>query len=495
MAPFSYRHSRSNRRRSTSLVAALTAIAVVGAPSVALAAPGHDQAIASSVRSASKSAAAPVRAPEPFQREAVPTEPTSQPKPAPVPAAPEPVPAAPLGDAGADATLGAASVPAANAGPALVTEEADPAAADPPPADPTADDAQATASAVTPAPTTAVAQAEAPAPTPDGRPDPNPAAPSTPGPDPAGPVNPGAALGDRSGPADGADLRAPAPSTPAAEAEPPVAESELTETPAQILPPDVSGSIEVQLATTVGAVRTPKGSQPVIAPPTEKPPAAGAPVDSDDDDAKESMDPASPPSLSKEVGDAQLTWVGGGGLPAVGVVDPAAPVETPPVSADEPIAAVATTGASASLIAPVRVPAAAAAAPVVALPSLEPRPDHLRPAASASRAAEASGPAIAAFAAPSPAVYVTLAAPTAAASSSSPSTPRVQRVRQAAGKVADLAQGARVATETAARSPWLPIGLLVIAFLYILGQRAMDRGSKLSYAGRVGDPDDELIEL
>jgi hypothetical protein len=31
--------------------------------------------------------------------------------------------------------------------------------------------------------------------------------------------------------------------------------------------------------------------------------------------------------------------------------------------------------------------------------------------------------------------------------------------------------------------------------LYLIGQRALDRGSKLSYAGRPGEPDDELIEL
>jgi hypothetical protein len=45
------------------------------------------------------------------------------------------------------------------------------------------------------------------------------------------------------------------------------------------------------------------------------------------------------------------------------------------------------------------------------------------------------------------------------------------------------------------RSPWLPFGLLAMALLYLLGQRALDRGAKLSYAGRTGEPDDELIEL
>jgi len=48
---------------------------------------------------------------------------------------------------------------------------------------------------------------------------------------------------------------------------------------------------------------------------------------------------------------------------------------------------------------------------------------------------------------------------------------------------------------TAGRSIWLPIGVLVALALYLVGQRALDRGSKLAYAGRPGEPDDELIEL
>ncbi len=38
-------------------------------------------------------------------------------------------------------------------------------------------------------------------------------------------------------------------------------------------------------------------------------------------------------------------------------------------------------------------------------------------------------------------------------------------------------------------------GLLIAAGLYLLGQRRLDRGSKLRYAGRSGDGDDELIDL
>lgn len=59
---------------------------------------------------------------------------------------------------------------------------------------------------------------------------------------------------------------------------------------------------------------------------------------------------------------------------------------------------------------------------------------------------------------------------------------------------AGVASAAKVAV-AASRSPWLPIGLLAVAAIYILGQRAMDRGSKLSYAGRSGEPDDEIIEI
>jgi hypothetical protein len=47
----------------------------------------------------------------------------------------------------------------------------------------------------------------------------------------------------------------------------------------------------------------------------------------------------------------------------------------------------------------------------------------------------------------------------------------------------------------ATRSPWLPVAVLLAAGLYLLGQRRLDRGRKLSYAGRPGEPDDEFIEL
>lgn len=45
------------------------------------------------------------------------------------------------------------------------------------------------------------------------------------------------------------------------------------------------------------------------------------------------------------------------------------------------------------------------------------------------------------------------------------------------------------------RSIWLPVGVLVAAILYLLGQRLLDRGRKLSHAGGPGEPDDDLIEI
>jgi hypothetical protein len=51
------------------------------------------------------------------------------------------------------------------------------------------------------------------------------------------------------------------------------------------------------------------------------------------------------------------------------------------------------------------------------------------------------------------------------------------------------------AVATATRSGWLPFGVVLAAVLYLLGQRRLDRGRKLAYAGRPGEPDDEFIEL
>jgi hypothetical protein len=51
------------------------------------------------------------------------------------------------------------------------------------------------------------------------------------------------------------------------------------------------------------------------------------------------------------------------------------------------------------------------------------------------------------------------------------------------------------AVADAGRSPWLPVVLLLAIVAYVLGQRLMDGGAKLSHAGHGDEPDDELIEL
>jgi hypothetical protein len=57
------------------------------------------------------------------------------------------------------------------------------------------------------------------------------------------------------------------------------------------------------------------------------------------------------------------------------------------------------------------------------------------------------------------------------------------------------AHGVARAVIGAGRSPWLPIALLLAIVAYVLGQRLMDGGAKLSHAGHGDEPDDELIEL
>ena len=78
----------------------------------------------------------------------------------------------------------------------------------------------------------------------------------------------------------------------------------------------------------------------------------------------------------------------------------------------------------------------------------------------------------------------------------SPAPPRGRRAvsHRAPQMVVGMRTAARAAV-VVSRSPWMSGGLLLAALLYLLGQRAMDRGAKLSYAGRPGEPDDELIEL
>ena len=62
-----------------------------------------------------------------------------------------------------------------------------------------------------------------------------------------------------------------------------------------------------------------------------------------------------------------------------------------------------------------------------------------------------------------------------------PSTPPLERLRDVA--------------VAAGRSIWLPLGLMIALFAYLLGQRLLDGGAKLASAGRSATPDDEIIEL
>jgi hypothetical protein len=61
--------------------------------------------------------------------------------------------------------------------------------------------------------------------------------------------------------------------------------------------------------------------------------------------------------------------------------------------------------------------------------------------------------------------------------------------------IAPVVSGATETVVAVGRSPWLLVGVLIAAFLYLVGQRRIDGGSRLSHAGRPGDPDDEQIEL
>ena len=73
--------------------------------------------------------------------------------------------------------------------------------------------------------------------------------------------------------------------------------------------------------------------------------------------------------------------------------------------------------------------------------------------------------------------------------------PRVHHRSPVAGIPPAAARGVVRAVTDAGRSPWLPIALLLATVAYVLGQRLMDGGAKLSHAGHGDEPDDELIEL
>ena len=73
--------------------------------------------------------------------------------------------------------------------------------------------------------------------------------------------------------------------------------------------------------------------------------------------------------------------------------------------------------------------------------------------------------------------------------------PRVHHRSRVTGIPHAAARGVVRAVADAGRSPWLPIALLLATVAYLLGQRLMDGGAKLSHAGHGDEPDDELIEL
>ena len=75
------------------------------------------------------------------------------------------------------------------------------------------------------------------------------------------------------------------------------------------------------------------------------------------------------------------------------------------------------------------------------------------------------------------------------------STVTPERVKRIVERVSPPAAAAAKVAVDAGRSPWFPAGLLIATILYLLGQRRLDRGAKLKYAGRSGDADDEMIEL
>jgi hypothetical protein len=185
------------------------------------------------------------------------------------------------------------------------------------------------------------------------------------------------------------------------------------------------------------------------------------------------------------------------------VADPATPA-TPAAPGTPP-----TPATPAAPAAPVR-----SAAPVDPATPASPAPAGAASSAPAQRAAdgaaqrragsretEAPVPS-AATSPPSPDAAAADVAPSAATPVATPDAPAAgastERARAARSHAPEPQRPASAVTKvlsTATRSPWLPVGVVLAAVLYLLGQRRLDRGRKLSYAGRPGEPDDEFIEL
>ena len=226
------------------------------------------------------------------------------------------------------------------------------------------------------------------------------------------------------------------------------------------------------------------------------------PSGDDEDEGEEGIDPseifgpAFPPGFWDDYDGPRLTWMGGlGAVP--GATAPADPAAAPAVTIDA-----ATAGAEAP-VAPTTLPGPAAVAPdilpVLSQPPLRGRGDA--PPESLLADPPPAPPVRAIPVASSTRFTAEVIAAATRTRGDRPAPAEAVTSAVAGTAKATASAAARTAKVTAAgavkagKSPWLPFGLLALALLYLLGQRAMDRGSKLSYAGRPGEPDDELIEL
>jgi hypothetical protein len=213
-------------------------------------------------------------------------------------------------------------------------------------------------------------------------------------------------------------------------------------------------------------------------------PSSPAPTDAPaEPEPTEVIDPTLPPSTPPMLDGSDLAGGDMGDGPRSDAVAPAA-VPSSPENPSEVAAAVATD------------PPASAPAPAAAAPAPEPvaavrrAPSHARAGVSIVRRPPAAFVRLSTVLPATAPPTTRIGRPAASAAPPTRSAPRRHRSSLVVGVT-----GVGKAAAAASRSPWLPIGLFAMALLYILGQRAMDRGSKLAYAGRTGEPDDELIEL
>ena len=213
----------------------------------------------------------------------------------------------------------------------------------------------------------------------------------------------------------------------------------------------------------------------------------------DDGGGSPGIDPAPPPSAALSILTRITAALFGsrGGSSDAASPSGGASAETTAVPAGPPPGAVGET--------PAAVPAASVAAPAPAVHAPAARPT------AAGAVAHARGSASAAAVAP-PRAQTPSPPPVAATPTTPPvalsgavqavtSTVTPERVRRIVERVSPPAAAAAKVAVDAGRSPWFPAGLLIATVLYLLGQRRLDRGAKLKYAGRPGDADDEMIEL